>query len=196
MKRNAVRRKQVHPKTREAWRQWLAKNHATSDGVWFVYFKKTTGNPRVEYGEAVEEALCFGWIDSKSEQIDEERTRMMFTPRNPTSGWSKLNKQRVKRLIEEGRMAQAGLATIKTAKRNGTWTALDAIEALEVPPDLAKALAANKKAKTHFDAFSPSSKKIILLWIQNAKRQKTRDKRVAETVRLAAENLKANHPRR
>ena len=192
----SARRKQVHPKTRDAWRQWLATNHATSGGVWFVYFKRTTGKPRVEYSEAVEEALCFGWIDSKSEQIDDQRTKMMFTPRNPKSGWSKLNKQRVKRLIEDGRMTEAGLATIKTAKRNGTWTALDAIEALEVPPDLAKALAANKKAKTHFDAFSPSSKKIILLWIQNAKRQKTRDKRVAETVRLAAENLKANHPRR
>lgn len=188
-------RKQVHPKTRGAWRQWLAKNHATSDGVWFVYFKKTTGKPRVEYGEAVEEALCFGWIDSKSEQIDEERTKMMFTPRNPKSGWSKLNKQRVKRLIEEGRMTEAGRATIASAKRNGTWTALDAIEALEVPPDLAKALAANKRAASHFDAFSPSSKKIVLLWIQSAKRQETRDKRVAETVRQAAQNIKANHPR-
>ena len=194
MKQSAPR-KQVHPKTRTAWRQWLAKNHATSEGVWFVYFKKTTGKPRVEYGEAVEEALCFGWIDSKSEQIDEERTKMMFTPRNPKSGWSKLNKQRVKRLIEEGRMTEAGRATIATAKRNGTWTALDAIEALEVPPDLAKALAADKRAASYFDAFSPSSKKIILLWIQSAKRQETRNKRVAETVRQAAQNIKANHPR-
>lgn len=184
-------RQQVHPKTRDAWRRWLAKNHATSDGVWLVYFKKETGKPRVQYGEAVEEALCFGWIDSKSEKIDEERTMLKFTPRNPKSAWSKPNKERVEKLIEEGKMTEAGLAMIATAKENGTWSALDSVEALEVPPDLAKALAANKKAKGYFDAFSPSSRKTILWWIESAKRQETRHKRVVETVRLAAQNIKA-----
>lgn len=183
--------KQVHPKTRAAWRRWLAKNHAVSDGVWLVFYKRATGKPRVEYGEAVEEALCFGWIDSKAGTIDEERSMLTFTPRNPKSAWSKPNKQRVSKLIDEGKMTEAGLAAIATAKENGAWTALDAVEALIVPPDLAKGFASNRRAKVNFDAFSPSSKKVILRWIESAKRKETREKRVAETVRLAAQNIKA-----
>ena len=162
--------------------------------MWFVSYKKTTGKPRVEYDEAVEEGLCFGWVDSKAISLDEERTMMMFTPRNPKSGWSKTNKDRVKRLIKEGRMAQAGLDAIAVAKKNGSWTALDAIEALEIPPDLAKAFAKSKKARSNYESFAPSSKKMILSWIASAKRPETREKRVAETVRLAAQNLRANHP--
>lgn len=190
----AADRKRVHPKTRAEWRRWLERNHARSPGVWFVSYKKTTGKPRVEYGEAVEEGLCFGWVDSKASSLDEERTMMMFTPRNPKSGWSKTNKDRVERLIKEGRMAQAGLDAIAVAKKNGSWTALDAIEALEIPPDLAKAFAKNKKARSNYETFPPSSKKMILSWIASAKRPETREKRVAETVRLAAKNLRANHP--
>ncbi|HZK51484.1 MAG TPA: YdeI/OmpD-associated family protein [Actinomycetota bacterium] len=191
MKQDSAPLKQVHPKTRDAWRRWLAENHGSSDGVWLVYFKKASGKPRIEYGEAVEEALCFGWVDSKGETIDDERAMLKFTPRNPKSAWSKPNKERVEKLIEEGRMTEVGLAAIATAKRNGTWSALDSVEALKVPADLAKALAANKKAKGYFDAFSPSSRKIILWWIESAKRQETREKRVAETVRLAGQNIKA-----
>ena len=191
MKQDSAPLKQVHPKTRDAWRDWLAKNHGSSNGVWLVYFKKASGKPRIEYGEAVEEALCFGWVDSRGETIDDERAMLKFTPRNPKSAWSKPNKERVERLVEEGKMTEAGLAAIATAKRNGTWSALDSVEALKVPADLAKALAANKKAKGYFDAFSPSSRKIILWWIESAKRQETREKRVAETVRLAAQNIKA-----
>ncbi len=172
MKQDSAPLKRVHLKTRDAWRRWLAKNHASSDGVWLVYFKKASGKPRIEYGEAVEEALCFGWVDSKGETIDDERAMLKFTPRNPKSAWSKPNKERVARLMEEGKMTEAGLAAIATAKRNGTWTALDAVEALKVPPDLAKALAANKKAKGYFDAFSPSSRKIILWWIESASAKK------------------------
>ena len=191
MKQSSAPLKQVHPRTRDAWRRWLDKNHSSSDGVWLVYFKKASGKPRIEYGEAVEEALCFGWVDSKGETVDEQRAMLKFTPRNPKSAWSKPNKERVERLIEEGKMTEAGLAAIETAKENGTWSALDSVEALEVPPDLAKALAANKKARGYFDAFSPSSRKIILRWIESAKRQETRDKRISETVRLAAQNIKA-----
>ncbi|MGH2775489.1 MAG: YdeI/OmpD-associated family protein [Actinomycetota bacterium] len=160
-----------------------------------MYFKKASGKPRVEYGEAVEEALSFGWVDSKGATIDEERAMLKFTPRNPKSAWSKPNKERVEKLIAEGKMTEVGFAMIATAKRNGTWSALDSVEALTVPPDLERALAANKKAKGYFDAFSPSSRKIILRWIGSAKRQETRDKRVTETVRLAAKNIKANHSR-
>ena len=191
MKQDSAPLKQVHLKTRDSWRRWLAKNHGSSDGVWLVYFKKVSGKPRIEYGEAVEEALCFGWVDSKGETIADERAMLKFTPRNPKSAWSKPNKERVERLVEEGKMTEAGLAAIATAKRNGTWSALDSVEALKVPADLAKALAANKKAKGYFDAFSPSSRKIILWWIESAKRQETREKRVAEAVRLAAQNIKA-----
>ncbi len=183
----------VHPKTRSEWRRWLEQHHATSTGVWLVSYKKATGKPRLEYAEAVEEALCFGWVDSKAATLDEERSMLTFTPRNPKSAWSRPNKERVARLGKEGRMAKAGLDAVATAKSNGSWTALDSVEALKVPPDLAKALAGNKKAKRYFDVFPPSSKRIILWWIESAKREETRARRISETVRLAAENVRANH---
>ena len=183
----------THPKSRSEWRRWLQRNHATSPGVWLVSYKKATGKARIEYDEMVEEGLCFGWVDSKAATLDEERSMLTFTPRNPKSAWSKSNKERVARLTDEGRMAQAGLDAVAIAKRNGAWTALDSVEALKIPPDLATALATNKKAKAYFGAFPPSSKKIILWWIESAKREATREKRISETVRLAAQNIRANH---
>jgi uncharacterized protein YdeI (YjbR/CyaY-like superfamily) len=183
----------THPKSRSEWRRWLQRNHATSPGVWLVSYKKATGKARIEYDEMVEEGLCFGWVDSKAATLDEERSMLTFTPRNPKSAWSKSNKERAARLIDEGRMDQAGLDAIAIAKRNGAWTALDSVEALEVPPDLATALAANKKAKEYFAAFPPSSKKTVLWWIKSAKREATREKRISETVRLAAQNIRAIH---
>ena len=185
----------VHPKTRAEWRAWLAQHHASAAGVWFVYYRKETGKGRVTWDDAVDEALCFGWIDSVQRRLDADRTMLRFSPRKPKSGWSKINKQRVGRLIADGLMAPAGLEKIKAAKRDGSWRALDSVERGEVPPDLTKALAANPAARRHFDAFPPSSKKIILTWIARAKRPDTRAKRVAETVRQAAKNLKANHYR-
>ena len=189
----ATDRKQVHPKTRAEWRRWLEKNHDSSPGVWFVSYKKTTGKPRVEYEDAVEEGLCFGWVDSQARSLDDERSMLMFTPRKPTSGWSKTNKDRVARLIKDKKMTRAGLEAIAVAKKNGSWTALDSVEALEAPPDLRKALAANTKAKKNYEGFPPSSKKIILAWIATAKRPETREKRIGETVRLAGQNVRANH---
>jgi uncharacterized protein YdeI (YjbR/CyaY-like superfamily) len=184
-----------HPKTRAEWRAWLEKNHATSPGVWFVYYTKASGKAPVSYDDAVEEALCFGWIDNAGRALDAERTMLRFSPRKPKSGWSKLNKGRVGRLIRVGLMMPAGMAKIEAAKRDGSWHALDATERLVMPPDLKTALAANAEAARNFDRFPPSSKKIILGWIANAKRPETRTKRVAETVRQAAKNLKANHYR-
>jgi uncharacterized protein YdeI (YjbR/CyaY-like superfamily) len=184
-----------HPKTRAAWREWLAKHHATSPGVWLVSYKKSSGKVSPSYEDTVEEALCFGWIDSIGRGLDDERTMLRFSPRKPKSAWSKPNKERVARLIDDGRMAPAGLATIEVAKKNGSWNALDAVDAMIVPPDLKAALAANAAASRYFDAFPPSSKKIILGWIGSAKRPETRAKRVAETVRLAAKNQRANHYR-
>ena len=182
----------VHPKSRKGWRLWLSRNYGRSPGVWLAAYRKETGKPRVEYDEAVEEALAFGWIDSKSVRLDEERTLLWMSPRKPSSGWSRTNKERVERLEREGLMTDAGRAAIEAAKRNGSWSLLDSVEALEEPEDLAAALNASPAARANFDAFPPSARKLILTWIATAKREETRLKRIEETTRLAAENIRAN----
>lgn len=182
----------THPKTRAAWRAWLKKHHTRAEGVWFISYKKATGKPRVEYEEAVEEALCFGWVDSKGVKLDDERSMLWFAPRKARSNWSKPNKDRVERLTAAGLMTAAGLAKVEAAKNNGRWTALDAVESLEIPADLATALASRDKAAEHFAAFPRSVKRGILEWIANAKKPETRAKRVEETARLAALNKRAN----
>jgi uncharacterized protein YdeI (YjbR/CyaY-like superfamily) len=182
----------IHPASRAEWRRWLEQNHTRNEGVWLISFKKAAGKARVEYDEAVEEALCFGWIDSKGNKLDEERTMLWFAPRRPRTGWSAPNKRRIEALIADGRMAPAGLAKIEAAKQDGSWSALDAVEALEIPPDLMQALAANPTAQHYFDAFPRSAKRAILAWIANAKKPETRASRINETVRLAAENVRAN----
>ncbi len=184
-----------YAKDRATWRSWLQKNHTTAKGVWLVYFKKGSGKPRVSYGDAVEEALCFGWVDSRPQAIDEKSYKQLFSPRKKKSEWSKLNKKRVEKLILDGRMHPAGLAKIEQAKQDGSWNYLDAVEDLVMPSDFEKALLKNKKAKQNFEAFSPSSKKIILGWIHRAKQPATRLNRISETVKLAAQNIKANHYR-
>ena len=185
----------IQPKTRAALRAWLAGHHATSAGVWLATYKKSTGLPRIEYAEIVEEALCYGWIDSKPNPLDDQRSLLWISPRKPKSGWSRINKQRIAELEAAGLMTDAGRAAVATAQANGAWEALDSVEALEVPSDLDQALQANADAARNFAAFPPSSKKIILTWIASAKRPETRAKRVAETVTLAARNIRANHYR-
>ena len=185
----------AHATTRRAWRRWLERHHATSTGTWLVMVKAETGKPRVAYAEAVEEALCFGWIDSKHKRLDDERTILWMCPRKPASGWSKSNKERVARLESAGLLAEAGRRVVEEAKRSGAWSRLDSAEALEAPKDLVAAFARNGPARVNYDAFPPSSKKAILTWIASAKRPETRARRVEETVRLAAQNLRANHPR-
>lgn len=184
---------EVHPEDRTAWRAWLAENHATSPGVWLIFNKKATGKRFLTYEEAVEEALCFGWIDSRPSKIDDERYKLTMSPRKPKSVWSKINKERIERLIAGGLMTDAGMKPVDVAKRNGAWTSLDEIEALVMPDDLQAALGANEAAKSNFETFPPSSKKIILAWVSSAKRPETRQTRIQETVRLAAENIRANH---
>ena len=175
------------------WRAWLAEHHERPSGVWLVLPRKQgDAEPSLTYAEAVEEALAYGWIDSKSNRLDAVRSLLWMSPRKPRSGWSKLNKARIAKLEREGRMAAPGRAVVAAAKRSGTWTALDAVEALEMPADLRRALAADARAKRHFDAFPPSAKKGILAWIAAAKRDVTRERRVVETVRLAARNERAN----
>ena len=190
--KQAIKGELVHPLTRDEWRAWLEANHTRPDGVWLVTFKRATGKPRVEYEEAVEEALCFGWVDSKANALDEERSILWFAPRKKGSGWSKPNKERVERLLAAGKMAPAGLAKIEAAKADGSWALLDEVEQLIIPPDLLAALAAAPPAAENFAAFPRSVKRGILEWITQAKRAETRAARVAETARLAAEGKRAN----
>jgi uncharacterized protein YdeI (YjbR/CyaY-like superfamily) len=182
-------------RTRAEWRAWLAANHDTSTGIWLVTFKKASGQPAPSYNDIVEEALCFGWVDSKPGKVDTERTMLYISPRKPKSGWAKPNKIRVAKLIATGQMTPAGQAVIDLAIQNGTWTMLDAIEELICPADLALALQANPTAAMYFEAFPPSTQKGIYQWIIQAKRPETRAKRVAETVQLAASNVRANQYR-
>ncbi|NJO82672.1 MAG: hypothetical protein HC828_07505 [Blastochloris sp.] len=182
----------VHLLTRAEWRTWLEQNHTRTQGIWLITHKKATGKPRVEYDEAVEEALCFGWIDSKANKLDDERSMLWMAPRKARTGWSKPNKERIERMLAASLMAPAGQAKIDAAKQDGSWSALDAIEALEIPSDLAEALAAYPSAQANFDAFPRSVKRGILEWISTAKTAETRAKRIAETARLAEENRRAN----
>jgi len=186
----AAHLEQVYVKSRPAWRRWLAKHGERSPGIWLIYDKKSSRADRLAYADAVEEALCYGWIDSTLRSLDDARYMQLFTPRKPKSTWSKLNKTRVARLIDEGLMAPPGLATIEKAKTNGSWTSLDSVEALEVPDDLAAALAKRPVAARNFSAFSPSSRKGYLHWVRQAVRPETRAERIAHTVTCCAANLK------
>jgi uncharacterized protein YdeI (YjbR/CyaY-like superfamily) len=182
----------VHPMSRQAWRSWLMAHHTRSEGIWLISYKKASGKPRFAYDEAVEEALCFGWIDSKVNKLDEERAMLWFAPRKPKTGWSKPNKERVERAIASRQMAPPGMAKVTQAKLDGSWTALDAVEALEIPPDLALALAQHAPAQENFETFPRSVKRGILEWISTAKTAPTRNKRVLETATQAAKNVRAN----
>lgn len=184
--------KTVHAESREAWRRWLEVNHQQEKSVWLIIYRKQSQTPSVYYDEAVDEALCFGWIDSKPNKRDEESFYQFFARRNPKSKWSKVNKDKIERLLAEGRIAPAGLAMVELAQQNGTWNALDEVENLTIPPDLQQALDALPPASTHFDAFPRSVKRGILEWILNAKKEETRQKRIQETATLAAQNIRAN----
>jgi uncharacterized protein YdeI (YjbR/CyaY-like superfamily) len=182
---------QVYVADRAAWRQWLAANHARSPGIWLVFDKKSSRADRLAYADAVEEALCYGWIDSTVRPLDDARYVQLMTPRKPTSNWSRTNKERIERLIALELMAEPGLASVERAKANGSWSKLDAVEAMVMPDDLAAALAAAPGAAERFAAFSPSARKGYLYWINNAVRPETRAHRVSEVVRHAVANRKS-----
>lgn len=177
------------------WRQWLLTNGETEKTVWLILYKKESGVPSVHYSEAVDEALCFGWIDSKPNKRDDKSYYQFFARRHPKSNWSGVNKNKVERLTREGRMQQAGLDAVALAKQTGTWTALEAVESLTLPPALAKAFVKNKKAAANFSAFPKSVRRGILEWINSAKRAETQEKRIAETVSQAEKNIRANQYR-
>lgn len=185
----------VYAPSRKEWRQWLMKHHDKEKSVWLLIYHKSSDKPSVYYDEAVEEALCFGWIDSKPNKRDSESYYQFFSRRNPKSNWSKLNRERVERLEKQGQIMPAGQAMIDLAKKTDTWEALVDVENNVIPEDLQKLFDKNKKAYNNFMAFSSSSKRIILEWILNAKRPETRQKRLEQTVALAEENKKANHTR-
>ena len=191
--RSLAQLKQVYAENRAAWRVWLAEHCTRSPGIWLVFDKKASRPDRLAYGDAVEEALCHGWIDSTVRTLDDARYEQLFTPRKPTSTWSRVNKDRVARLIARGLMAEPGLAAIERAKANGRWTSLDAVEALVMPDDLAEALRRTPGAAAGFDSFSRSNRKVYLYWVNQAVRPETRARRVAEVARRAASNLKNRH---
>jgi len=178
-------------RSRTEWRAWLTEHHGSARGVWAATYKAGKG-PRLPADELAEEALAFGWIDSRPRTVDAARSAVLVTPRKPTSGWSRVNKERIERLTVAGLMAPAGLAAVERAKANGTWAALDAVEELAEPDDLRAALDASADARRYWDAFPRSTKRAILEWIGAAKAAETRGKRVEETARLAGQNVRAN----
>jgi uncharacterized protein YdeI (YjbR/CyaY-like superfamily) len=184
----------VQIESRAELRTWLEANQTRTKGIWLVTFKKHIPDKYVPWQAVVEEALCYGWIDSRTRRVDEDRTTYLLSPRRAGSPWSRRNKQLVEKLLAEGRMQPPGLALIEQAKQDGSWTVYDEIEDLVIPDDLAAALAENDEAARHFHAFSRSSKKGILWWIKTARRPETRRKRIAETVEMAQHNLRASYP--
>ncbi len=181
----------VHADDRATWRAWLEANHATASGAWLVTYRARSGKARLDYEAAIEEALCFGWVDSTGGHVDAERGKLYFAPRKARSPWAATNKARVERLMRDGRMAAAGLAAIERAKANGSWEVLDAPERLEVPADLAAALDARPPAAANFGAFTPSARKMLLAWIAMALRPDTRAARIAKVAEAAARNERA-----
>jgi uncharacterized protein YdeI (YjbR/CyaY-like superfamily) len=183
---------EYYPRSRGEWRLWLIKNHQQKDGIWLVLGKKGTGLPTLPVEEAIEEALCFGWIDSIPNKRDDKSFKILISPRNPKSKWSKINKDRVKRLATLGLLMPAGKKMIALAKKTGTWDALNEVDQLILPEDLNAAFSKKKKAAENFDAFPPSTRRGILEWILNAKKSETRSKRIKETVTLAEKGIRAN----
>jgi uncharacterized protein YdeI (YjbR/CyaY-like superfamily) len=177
----------LEPANRGEWRTWLTRNADSAASVWLAIGEKGNTVTTLTYEQAVEEALCFGWIDSTVRKLDDARYKQLFSRRKPVSTWSRINKERVAQLEAEGKMAPAGLAAIELAKQNGSWNTLDQVDDLIVPDDLARALASNPTALENFETFSPSARKMFLYWIANVKRPEKRAERIAETVRRAAE---------
>lgn len=183
----------ITPKSRSDFRVWLSKHYGQKDSVWVVIFKAASGKSNLSAADVAEEALCWGWIDSVPNKLDDNRYKLRVSPRSPTSAWSALNKSRVKKLIAEGLMTAHGMKKINLAKSNGSWTKLNTSDRFEMPKELSRLLKQHKKASDFYQSMAPSSKRVILEWINAAKTESTRQKRIKETVRLAALGIRANH---
>ena len=183
----------IHPESIAAWRQWLAEHHADTHGVWLATWKRVSGKTPLDYGAIVEEALCFGWIDGLVNTLEDGRQAQLLTPRRRGSGWSGSNKERIERLVVDGRMTAAGLRVIDAAKADGSWSMQDAAEALIEPAELQAALDANAEARRQWDAFPKSPRRALIWWVMSGKRPETRERRVATIVSEAAEGRRANY---
>ena len=179
--------------SREALRLWLSENHTQSESIWLVTYKKAVPAKYIPYDAIVEEALCFGWIDSLPRKLDETRSMLRLSPRKAKSAWSRINKARIEKLIHQGKMTPFGLEKVDQAKADGSWNFLDDVQENSIPDDLLAALSDIPIAKQNFEAFPPSSKRGILEWIKQAKRPETRASRIRETVTKATRNIRANH---
>ncbi len=178
------------PTSQQEWRQWLEKNHESKQAVWLVCYKKKANTPTVMWSDAVDEAICFGWIDSKRISIDDDKFMQFFSQRKPNGTWSKVNKAKIKELIDKGLMTKAGFESIEKAKQNGSWTILDEVEELIIPNDLEEEFKNKKGSKEFFSGLSKSVRKDILQWIVLAKQSETRQKRISEIAEMASQRLK------
>ncbi|MFV5692754.1 YdeI/OmpD-associated family protein [Flavobacterium sp. LT1R49] len=178
-------------KNTEEWRDWLHQNHHSSKGVYLIFYKVSSEFESMRWEEAVQVAICFGWIDSTVRKMDEDRRKQVFSPRKDKSVWSKLNKTYIEKLLKENLMHESGLAKIEIAKKNGTWTSLDAVEDLIMPLDLEMAFDKNSAAFENYKNFSPSYRKSYLYWLNQAKRKETRNNRIAEIINLCSQNKKS-----
>ena len=179
-----------YPANKQEWRQWLQENHSTKQSIWVVMYKKDSGIPTITWSDAVDEAICFGWIDSTKRAFDHQQSIQYFTRRKPTSAWSKINKAKVERLTNDGLMTQAGYDSVEIARQNGSWSILDEVEELVIPKDLNKAFKLHPGSKDFFMNLSRSIKKMMLHWVITAKRPETREKRINELAELAAQKKK------
>jgi uncharacterized protein YdeI (YjbR/CyaY-like superfamily) len=183
---------ELYVKNRVEWRKWLEDNHSIVQGIWLIYYKKSSGKPRIPYNEAVEEALCFGWIDGKIKRVNDDYYMQWFTPRRPGSRWSNLNMNRAQKLINEGRMRPAGLVAYKeTIKKPELIYDIKSETILPVPDDLIEALKNNIVAYNNFKNFTPASRKLYLLWLTSAKREETRQGRIKMIVERSEKNIRA-----
>ena len=178
------------PFDKQDWRKWLELNHNKKEAVWLIFYKKKSANYNLSWSESVDEALCFGWIDSVKRTIDTEKYKQYFSKRKAKSIWSKINKDKVKILIEQGLMNEEGYKSIEIAKENNSWTFLDQVDALIVPEDLKREFANHKGSMEYFDDLSKSVKKVLLYWVISAKRKETRQRRIIEIAENASKNLK------
>ena len=173
------------------WRKWLHDNHQTSKGVYLIFYRVNSNKESMRWEDAVQVAICYGWIDSTVKKLDDERRRQMFTPRKDKSVWSKLNKTYIEKLLANNLMHESGLKKIETAKKNGSWESLDAVENLEMPMDLKLAFFKNKTALDNYNGFSPSYRKSYLYWLNQTKREETRKARITEILKLCEQNIKS-----
>ncbi|MFT6921232.1 MAG: hypothetical protein ACJA1C_000226 [Crocinitomicaceae bacterium] len=178
------------PSDKQDWRKWLELNHKKKEAVWLIFYKKKSPNYNLSWSDSVDEALCFGWIDSTKKTIDEERYIQYFSKRKPNSIWSKVNKDKVDYLTSEIQIQEAGFQTIEIAKKNGSWSILDEVEALVIPKVLKKEFDEREGSLEYYESLSKSAKKILLSWVVLAKRTETRQKRSVEIAENASRQLK------